>query len=52
MVQYFGQGCCQNPIKSELNVLKGFLQVNFKLDLVNLLMEILVLVTKAHIDEG
>ena len=34
------------------------LQVNFKLDLVNLLMEMLVLVlldinvTKAHIDEG
>ena len=44
MVQYFGQGCCcQNPIKSELNVFKGFLQVIFKLDLVNLLMEMLVL---------
>ena len=45
----------QNPIKSEHNVLKGFLQVIFKLDLVNLLMEMLVLldinVTKAYIDE-
>ena len=55
MVQYFGQPCCQNLIKSEHNVLKGFLQVIFKLDLVNLLMEMLVLldikVTKAHIDE-
>ena len=57
MVQYFGQPCCQNPIKSEHNVLKGFLQVIFKLDLVNLLMEMLVLVlldinvTKNHIVE-